>query len=306
MVRHNTYIKDNDKALTLDKSTLSTDVLNANWLLVCAALSFAAVMIGAFPMDRTGFQVARFVFAPGALLRLWDGLTLLTVFLPLLLFWAAHGVARGYGAKYVGILALVGIQCAACWCATANPYTPLETCNFIHPVLAMLAGAMTFWMALTLLRRDGALVMRPVDSTPSLRTHGRVALALAGLLAALAAFRPVPNAVLNDAGWMNPDQWAEHPTVTNLLANPAMAQIIRHTPMLAVCAIVLGFAWRAQSPTLATAIVIQLGLGVLTVVSGATLPLAILYQAGALVTLAALLYELHRVLLGAGATTPAP
>lgn len=345
----------NDKGLTLDKkNSLSADVLNANWLMVCAALVFAMAVIGAItrltesglsivewkpvtgalpplsdadwaaefakyqasPQGQTvnaGMTLAEFktIFFWEWLHRLWGRLIGLVYALPLAAFWLTNRVAGGYKGKYLAVLALGALQGAVGWWMVASGLIDNPAVSHyrlaVHLGLAILLAAILYWMALTLLRRDGSLVMRPLESTPCLRRHGRVALGFIALTILWGAFTAGLDAGLIYNEWplmggkfMPGEMFAHTPLISNFFENHAAVQFTHRWLAFAAFVLVLSFAWRVKSPWLATAVVLQLGLGILTLISHVALPLAALHQAGALVTLAALLYELHRVLLGAG------
>lgn len=335
------------------ENKLSNDHLNANWLLLCAALVFMMATIGAVTrLTESGLSMAQWKPVTGALPplstadwdrefavyqqtpqfqqvnsamtlpefkkiyfwewlhRLWGRMIGLFFAIPLSIFALTRRIAAGYGLKYIGVLALGGLQGVVGWWMVAsglihNPavsHYRLAT----HLGLALILAATMFWMALTLLRRDGALIMRPIVSTSCLRRHGRVALAFLAITIIWGAFVAGLDAGLIYNEWpmmgghfMPSEMWAMHPAIMNFFENHAAVQFTHRWLAFTTFALILSFAWRTQSPALATAVVIQLGLGILTLISAVALPLAALHQAGAMITLAALLYELHRVLLGA-------
>jgi cytochrome c oxidase assembly protein subunit 15 len=346
--------------LILDKgSRLSTDHLNANWLLICAAMVFLMATIGAVTrLTESGLSIAEWKPVTGALPplnaaqwqaefevykatpqyqqvnkgmelgdfkkiyfwewlhRLWGRLIGLVFALPLAFFWVTRRVADDYKWKYVGLLALGGLQGVVGWWMVEsglihNPavsHYRLAT----HLALALTLGALMFWMALTLLRRDGALVTRPIASTPALRAHGRIAFGFLCITIIWGAFVAGLDAGLIYNEWpmmgghfMPSEMWFLKPAILNLFENHAAVQFTHRWLAFTTFVLVLSFAWRVRSPILATAVLLQLGLGILTLLSHVVVPLAALHQAGAMVTLAALLYELHRVVLNAGRLGPA-
>lgn len=336
------------------KDKLSNDTLNANWLLICAAMVFLMAVIGAVTrLTESGLSIVEWRPVTGALPpmgdagwarefdlykespqgrttnaqmslsefkviyfwewlhRLWGRAIGLAFALPLVFFWATGRIAEGYKLKYLGLLALGGLQgVAGWWMVTSGLIDNPAVSHYrlaVHLGLAIVLAALLFWMALTLLRRDGALVMRPIESTPCLRRHGRIALALLSITILWGAFVAGLDAGLIYNEWplmggklMPGEMFAMSPALLNFFENHAAVQFTHRWLAVAALVAVLGFAWRMRAPVLATAIVIQLVLGILTLLSGVSLPLAALHQAGAIATLAALLYELHRILLGAG------
>lgn len=243
--------------------------------------------------------------------RLWGRAIGLVFALPLVFFWLTGRVAEGYKGKFLATFALGGLQGAVGWWMVASGLINNPAVSHyrlaVHLGLAIFLAAIMFWMALTLLRRDGSLIMRPIESTPNVRRHGHIALWVLSITIIWGAFVAGLDAGLIYNEWplmgghfMPTEMWHKTPAFMNLFENHAAVQFTHRWIAFAAFALTVSFAWRVQSPMLATAIVLQLGLGILTLISGVALPLAAMHQAGAMITLAALLYELHRVLLGAG------
>jgi len=332
----------------------SNDVLNANWLMICAILVFLMAVIGAITrLTESGLSIVEWKPVTGALPplsadawetefakyqatpqgqttnadmtlpefktiffwewlhRLWGRLIGLAFAIPLAIFWATRRIAEGYKFKYLGLLALGGLQGAVGWWMVASGLVDNPAVSHYrlaaHLGLAIILGSLLYWIALTLLRRDGTLVMRPIESTPSLRRHGRFALLFIAITIIWGAFTAGLDAGLIYNEWplmggtfVPGEMFAMSPWISNVFENHAGVQFTHRWVAFTAFILVLSFAWRVKSPWLATAIVVQLILGILTLISHVALPLAAMHQAGAMLTLAALLYELHRVLLGAG------
>lgn len=262
---------------------------------------------------NAGMTIAEFkaIFFWEWLHRLWGRMIGLVFALPLLAFWLTKRLADGYKVKYLGVLALGGLQGVAGWWMVASGLIDNPAVSHyrlgLHLGLAISLAAIMYWMALTLLRRDGTLLMRPIASTPCIRRHGRFALLFLAITIIWGAFVAGLDAGLIYNEWplmgnsfMPGEMWHMSPAFLNLFENHAAVQFTHRWLAFATFMLVLSFAWRVKSPWLATAVVLQLGLGILTLLSHVALPLAAMHQAGAMITLAALLYELHRVLLGAG------
>lgn len=243
--------------------------------------------------------------------RLWGRLIGLVFALPLLVFWMTRRVAEGYKVKYIGLLALGGLQGAVGWWMVKSGLIDNPAVSHYrlatHLGLALFLGSLLFWMALTLMRRDGALMMRPITSTPCIRRHGRVALLFLAMAILWGAFVAGLDAGMIYNTWplmggsfMPGEMWHMSPALLNIFENHAAVQFTHRWVAFTAFILVVTFAWRVRSPILGTAVFLQLCLGILTLLSHVALPLATLHQAGAMLTLAALLYELHRVLLGAG------
>jgi cytochrome c oxidase assembly protein subunit 15 len=242
--------------------------------------------------------------------RLWGRLVGLFFAVPLLYFWLRRRIAEGYHSKFLGVLGLGGLQGVVGWWMVQSGLVDDPAVSHyrlaVHLGLALVIFALMLWMAMTLLRRDGYLVMRPVLSTHCLRRHGRWALGflvvtilwgafVAGLDAGL-LYNEWP---LMGRGFFPSEMWHLSPAWLNVFENHAAVQFTHRWVAAFAVLFVLSFAWRVQSPVLATAVVLQFALGILTLVSNVAIPLAALHQMGAMAVLAALLYQLHRVLYGA-------
>lgn len=268
-----------------------------------------------FIKKNAGMTLAdfKYIFFWEWLHRLWGRLIGLFFAVPLAYFWLRGRLAEGYGIKFLGLLALGGLQGVIGWWMVKSGLVDNPSVSHYrlaaHLGLATFIYALLIWMALTLLRRDGTLVMRPVRSTPALRTHGKLALVFVALAMLWGAFVAGLDAGLIYNEWplmggrfIPSEMAAITPFWHNLFENHAAVQFTHRWVAFAAFALTLAFAWRMRAPVLATCIVLQLCLGILTLLSSVSLPLATLHQAGALITLAALIYELHRVVHGAASS----
>ena len=79
--------------------------------------------------------------------------------------------------------------------------------------------------------------------------------------------------ILNDHGWV---------------------QFFHRWIAMATGPFILAYAYRIKSIALTAAVVTQVSLGILTLLSQVWIPLATLHQAGALILLGILLYEIHK------------
>lgn len=244
--------------------------------------------------------------------RLWGRLIGMVFALPLAWFWLRGQVASGYKLKFSAVLALGGLQGVVGWWMVKsglinNPavsHYRLAT----HLGLAVFLYAVMIWMALTLWRRDSELVMRPQTSSPNLRLHGRLALFLVAVTMVWGAFVAGLDAGLIYNEWplmgghfMPGEMWNTTPAWLNLFENHAAVQFTHRWLAFTTFLVVLAFAWRMASPVLGATVFLQLGLGIATLLTGVALPLAALHQAGAILTLTAVLYQLHRATYGAPA-----
>lgn len=230
--------------------------------------------------------------------------------LPLLLIWLTHRIPTGYGRKLIGLLALGSLQgVAGWWMVTSGLIDNPNVSHYrlaVHLSLAILIFVGMFWMALTLLKRDGALITPPIaHNTPGLRAHGYAALALITITIIWGAFVAGLSAGLIYNEWplmgktlMPEEMWHLTPHIINIFENHAAVQFTHRWIAIAAVFAVITFAWRMNAPFLAAVMAFQLCLGIATLLSGVPVWLGTLHQGGALLTLTALLFQMHRLTYG--------
>jgi len=229
---------------------------------------------------------------------------------PLLFFWVTNRVADGYKYKFLGVLVLGGLQGVVGWWMVASGLIDNPAVSHYrlatHLGLAVLLYAILLWMGLTLLRRDGALVMEAVPAKNYLRPHGWVCLGLLAIAMIWGAFTAGLDAglIYNEfplmgGKFMPGEMWFLEPAWINLFENHASVQFLHRWLAISTAALTLWFAWRMQAGALAAMVFVQVGLGITTLLSGVFVPVAALHQAGALATLGLLIYQLNRVSLAA-------
>ncbi len=227
--------------------------------------------------------------------------------LPLLLFWARRKIPPGYKSKLLGVFVLGGLQGAMGWYMVKSGLVSRPEVSHYrlaaHLFLALMIYAAMLWMGLSLKEK------RAGDQR--LFVHGLIVLALLLLTICWGAFTAGLDAGLiyngsfpkMGVGFAPPDFWALVPAWRNFVENPAAVQFIHRWLAVGSVAMIAGF-WghaclRKQTfpalHALALAGFIQAGLGIATLLSGVWLPLAVLHQAGAVLTLTLLLMCLRRL-----------
>jgi len=235
--------------------------------------------------------------------------------IPLLILWLTGRIADGYKTKFLALLGLGALQgVVGWWMVTSGLIDNPAVSHYrlaTHLGLAVVLYAVMLWMALTLLRRDGILVMPPVNSTFCLRRHGWSALVFLAITMVWGAFTAGLDAGLIYNEWplmggsfIPSDMWHLSPALANFFENHAAVQFTHRWLAFMAGALVLTFAWRTQAGPLAAMVFIQILLGITTLLSGVMISLAALHQAGALVTLGLLVYQLNRVTFSAKLRAP--
>lgn len=85
------------------------------------------------------------------------------------------------------------------------------------------------------------------------------------------------------------------PGPANILTEHGWVQFTHRWLAVTTGLTILGFAWRVRDMALAVMVLVQITLGISTLLSAVWLPQAVLHQAGAIILLALTLRALHRV-----------
>src|SRR5690606_620407 len=80
---------------------------------------------------------------------------------------------------------------------------------------------------------------------------------------------------------------------SNIIFEPVSVQFVHRWIAIVTGLVVLSFAYRIKSFPLAGMVFLQIGLGIATLLSQVAMPLAALHQAGALVLIGLIIYNLH-------------
>ena len=229
--------------------------------------------------------------------------------LPLILFAVRRAIPKHYGWRLIVLLALGGLQGVIGWWMVASGLVDRPDVSHIrlavHLLAALLIFAALIWTALDLLRLARDSAARPARM-PTLAIWALALLAVqimfgayvAGLEAGY-AFSSWPK--MGDA-WFPADAPILEPYLRNFADNPIMVQFIHRWLAFAVAGAVLlvarqawlkGFEWLAIA--LAFAVLGQILLGILTLLTGVALVIAVAHQAMAALLLAALALAAHRL-----------
>ncbi len=248
--------------------------------------------------------------------RLLGRLIGLAFALPLLFFWWRRAVPAGYGWKLGGLLGLGGLQGVIGWWMVASGLVDVPQVSHIrlavHLLLALLIFAAIIWVALDLRRlaEDGAA---PPARLPLL---GIWALCLLFLQFLFGAYVAGLDAGYAFNSWpMMGDEWFPaatpmlEPWIRNLVDNPIVVQFVHRwlAFLVAAVAIWLGVrTWarglRFDGALLIGAVLAQILLGILTILSGVQIDIAVAHQGMAALLLAAMINAAY----GVGRTQAAP
>jgi cytochrome c oxidase assembly protein subunit 15 len=229
--------------------------------------------------------------------------------LPLAWFAWMRAIPRGYGWKLAALLALGALQGAIGWWMVASGLVERPDVSHIRLAVHLLAALAIFgallWVALDLLR----LAEDPAGGPARMPTAAIWMLSLLFLQYLFGAYVAGLDAGHAYSSWPKMgDEWFPsgapmlEPFLRNFADNPIMVQFVHRWLAFAVAAAVLVVArsaWvsghREAAATLAGAVLLQILLGILTLLTGVELWIAAAHQATAVLLLAAALITAHRL-----------
>jgi heme a synthase len=216
--------------------------------------------------------------------------------LPLLWFAVRRQIPRGYGLRLVALLALGGLQGAIGWWMVQSGLSVRTDVSHlrlaVHLVTALTILAGIAWTALDL----AALARDPAARPARMPALGALALALlfvqlvwgaftAGLDAgyAFSSWPLMGDALFPQGGWQAAWGWAR-----NLVDNPIAVQFVHRWLAFAVAGALIALAWRARrvagrgwGEMLVVLVLLQIALGISTLLSGVAIGIAVAHQANA-------------------------
>lgn len=234
----------------------------------------------------------------------------LVFFVPLVWFAAKRQIPRGYGWRLSAILALGALQGAIGWWMVKSGLTlrtdvsHLRLATHLTTALATLAG--TVWTALDLRELDRHTYTRPARLKPVaivalLALFGQIILGAftAGLDAGY-AFSSWP--LMGDA-WFPAGGWHQGWSVArNAIDNPVVVQFVHRWTAFVAAAAVIWLAVRSNRTgskgpghAIVTLVVVQIGLGIGTLLSGVQIGIAVAHQVNAALLLIAVMVAAHQV-----------
>lgn len=226
--------------------------------------------------------------------RLWGRTIGLVFALPLAWFAIRKQIPQGYGWKLLGLFALGGAQgLLGWWMVKSGLVHRPEVSHFrlaAHLSLALIVYSLTFWTALSLDNKEKTPIKR------GLLMHGRGALAMLAITIVWGAFTAGLDAgkIYNTWPLMNgsftPPEGFD---VSSIIEQQAWVQFCHRWLAFMTGIAIFVYALRTNSKTLMAMVLIQIGLGISTLLSGVEIPLAALHQAGAIILLTLLLKALQ-------------
>jgi cytochrome c oxidase assembly protein subunit 15 len=250
---------------------------------------------------NTGMSLAEFqyIFFWEWFHRVWGRLIGLTYALPLIFFWVKNWIPVGFKKPLIGLLILGGLQAVMGYVMVLSGLVDEPAVSHYrlaaHLSLAFIIFGCLIWVAM---RLDPP---QPKPTTFCRRRHGWSAMAVLAVTIIWGAFMAGKDAGLVSSTW--PLMYADVliPPVflsTDLVTFFENAEIIHFVHRwIAVIALfmIFTFAWRVRDPWLGVMVFIQFGLGIVTIMTYVSIPVATLHQAGALILVGLMLKNLYKI-----------
>jgi cytochrome c oxidase assembly protein subunit 15 len=253
-----------------------------------------------------GFSVDEFrqIFWLEFIHRLWGRLIGLAFALPLAWFWLRGQLTPALKPRLLALLVLGGLQGALGWAMVASGLIDRPAVSHYrlaaHLLLAVALYAYTVWLILELgpqvARRDDAKTRRKAGALIGFLL---VVMTWGALMAGLRAGTSHNTFPTMSGYWIPPGLFDQSPWWINFFENGTTIQFVHRWLAKLLVLGVLALAWRARRPeTLVAAAMalLQLGLGIATILSGVNIALATAHQAGAVLLLTTLIIVRHRAL----------
>lgn len=233
----------------------------------------------------------------------------LAMILPLAWFAWKRAIPAGYGPRLTILAALVILQGAIGWWMVASGLVDRPDVSHIrlavHLITALIFFSGLIWTALDLIDLDRNPELRPAR----IGTTATVALLVLASQITLGAFTAGLDAGFAFSSWplmgdtLFPERgWIIHKSVIdNLVYNPVVVQFVHRWWAWIAAAAVLTLAikarrrWPAGLPIISLLVSTQIGLGILTLLSGVALPIAVAHQGTAVLLLGSSIVAAHRL-----------
>jgi cytochrome c oxidase assembly protein subunit 15 len=225
--------------------------------------------------------------------------------LPLLWFWAKRRIPPGYGPRLVALLALGGLQGAIGWWMVASGLSVRTDVSHVrlavHLTTALVILAGIVWTA----RDLAALARSPLARPARLRPAAAAVLLTLFIQIVFGAFTAGLDAGYAFASWplMGDALFPAGvpmltPVWTNAVDNPIVVQFIHRWLAFAAAGALIWLAAKVRGPVggaVAGLVVLQIALGITTLLSGVEIVVAVGHQANAALLLIATTIAAHKL-----------
>lgn len=230
--------------------------------------------------------------------RLWGRLIGLVYALPLAWFWIKNQIPQGYKPRLLMLLALGGAQGVMGWFMVMSGLVDRPDVSHFrlaaHLLLAIVIFCSLLWVAFDLNPKDDPA------GTFCQKRHGWATCAVLFVTIMWGAFTAGLDGGLLYNTWPKMDAHWIPPEVTGLFAvthDPGAVQFFHRWIAIAAAGLTLWFAYRRKNIALTVMVLVQVALGIGTVMSQVNITMAALHQAGALILIGLMIRELHSLRL---------
>lgn len=252
--------------------------------------------------------------------RLWGRLIGLVFAVPLLFFWTKKMIPQGYHAKFLGLLALGGVQGFMGWYMVQSGLIDRPSVSHYrlaaHLSLALVIFSALLWLAIEFLRKAKPLTYK-TPASKGLIVHGMITMLFVALTIIWGAFVAGLDAgmIYNQFPLMGmrivPDELLSMtPAWLNFFENHASVQFTHRWLAMLTTLVVLSYAAHGLSfdkkhfAMLGVWVIVQASLGIKTLLAmgadsplnGASIHLAAIHQTGAVILLTLMLMTLYRAI----------
>jgi cytochrome c oxidase assembly protein subunit 15 len=254
-------------------------------------------------LTNRGFSVAEFqqIFWLEFVHRLWGRLIGVVFALPLAWLWLRGHLSPALKPRLVALLVMGGLQGALGWAMVASGLIDRPSVSHYrlagHLLLAVVLYAYTVWLILELgpqqARRDDPPTRRAATALVGFLF---VVLTFGALMAGLRAGASHNTFPTMSGYWIPPGLFDLAPWWLNFFENGTTIQFVHRWLAKLLVLGVLVLAWRARRPEtrwMAAMALVQLGLGIATILSGVSIAIATAHQAGAILLLTLLIVVRH-------------
>jgi cytochrome c oxidase assembly protein subunit 15 len=226
--------------------------------------------------------------------RLWGRLIGLAYALPLVYFWIRKQIPQGYKPKLIFGLILGSLQGLMGWYMVKSGLIDRPSVSHFrlaaHLTLAYAIFCYLLWLAFDL-RGNKA------DNTSfCIKRHGWITFAFVTTTLIWGTFVAGLDAGLVYNTWPKMgDSWipTELTSLANIVTEPVSVQFTHRWLGVVTLFVVLSFSWRIKNWPLAALVLLQVGLGISTLLSQVMIPIAAMHQAVAFLLAGFLIYILH-------------
>lgn len=225
--------------------------------------------------------------------RFWGRLIGLAYGLPLAFFWVKGWIPDHFKPRLLGLLALGAAQAVMGWYMVESGLVDIPSVSHYrlaaHLGLAFIIFIALIWVGLQIRHPD----KRPGSHRPvSLKLHYWACWAGLAVTIIWGAFVAGLDAGLVYNSWplMGNTFFPADPfSLMAIFSDPVWVQFFHRWIAVITALVMLGFAWRTQDILISAAVLIQVGIGITTLLSQVWIPLAAMHQAGAFIVVLCLL-----------------